>query len=154
MREQQRGTWPERGRNRRSTSNTGFHPGSRSWSIPGEVVPSAPRRQWRRSPVVLFQAHLVAFPARAPRSQEHDSAIRWAKEIAVPSRLNSAFFSQLPSSSHVVFLLLVVKSNTIAMPNCFFPLTSQPKARVSMLGSTLEAESMMLRGSLHALDRS
>ena len=66
--------------------------------------------------------------------------------------LTSSFW--MPSSSHVVFLLLVVKYNTIAMPNCFFPLTSQPKARVSMLGSTLEAESMMLRGSLHALDRS
>ena len=54
---------------------------------------------------------------------------------------------QVPSSSHVVFLLLVVKSNTIAMPNCFFPLTSQSKARVSMSGPTLDRDTMLLRGS-------
>ena len=38
--------------------------------------------------------------------------------------------------------------------NCATPLTSKSKARVSVLGSAPEAESMMLRGSLHELDRS
>ena len=38
--------------------------------------------------------------------------------------------------------------------NCATPLTSKSKARVSVLGLAPEAESMMLRGSLHELDRS
>ena len=38
--------------------------------------------------------------------------------------------------------------------NCATPLTFKSKARVSVLSSAPEVESMMLRGSFHELDRS